>query len=293
MPGTFAPASPVPPSQPAVPNGGMPGAAPDTQPGQPVTLPEDKPADTQNKPAPDAAVQPDYEREQRLANEIRDSILDGEVVSLHDGNRDFMAIFTPAEQPRGAVILLHGRGHHPDWEDVVHPLRVGLVAKGWSTLSLQMPVLANEAKYYDYVPVFANAARRVDAGIQFLRQKGVDKIVLAAHSCGAHMANHWLATKGDAGLVAFIGLGVGATDYGQELVEPFPYAKLKGPVLDVYGEQEYPQVLKLAPERQALIQQAGNPYSLQLMLPAADHYFKGKGDELTSVVADWLNKLPL
>ncbi|SDZ97332.1 Protein of unknown function [Thiothrix caldifontis] len=245
-----------------------------------------------NKPAPDANTAPDYAREQRLASEIRDTIMEGEVISLNDGAQNFMGILTSAEQPRGAVIILHGRGYHPDWEDVAHPLRVGLVAKGWTTLSLQMPVLEKEAKYYDYVPLFANSDKRINAGIAFLKQQGMTKIVLAAHSCGAHMAMNWVDTTGGRDLAAYVGLGMGATDYEQDLLHPFPLDKLSIPVLDVYGEKDFPQVLSLAPERQALIQKAGNTHSKQMVLPDADHYYKDKGDALTAVVANWLNSLP-
>lgn len=227
-----------------------------------------------------------------MASEIRDSILDGEVVTLNDGKQDFMGILTPAEQARGAVIILHGRGYHPDWEDVAHPLRVGLAAKGWTTLSLQMPVLEKEATYYAYVPLFANADRRIDAGIAFLKQKGINTIVLAAHSCGAHMAMNWVVSKGDGAIAAYIGMGMGATDYNQDMVQTFPLNKMKVPVLDLYGEKEYPQVIKTAGERQSLMQKAGNPHSKQMVLPEADHYFKEKGEELTAVVATWLNSLP-
>lgn len=245
-----------------------------------------------NKPAPDANATPDYAREQRLASEISDTIMDGEVVSLNDGTQNFMGILTSAEQPRGAVIILHGRGYHPDWEDVAHPLRIGLAAKGWTTLSLQMPVLEKEAKYYDYVPLFANADKRINAGLALLKQQGITKIVLAAHSCGAHMAMNWVETTGGGDLAAYVGLGMGATDYQQELLHPFPLDKLSVPVLDVYGEKDFPQVLSLAPERQALMQKAGNTHSKQMVLPDADHYYKDKGDALTAVVANWLNSLP-
>lgn len=244
------------------------------------------------KPTSNADAAPDYAREQRMASEIRDTILDGEVIALNDGKQDFMAILTPAEQPRGAVIILHGRGYHPDWEDVAHPLRTGLAAKGWTTLSLQMPVLEKEAKYYDYVPLFANADKRIDAGIAFLKQKGIAPIVLAAHSCGAHMAMNWVGNKGDGDIAAYIGMGMGATDYQQDMVQTFPLDKMKVPVLDVYGEKEYPQVINTAAERQNLMQKAGNPHSKQMVLPEADHYFKEKGGELNAVVANWLNSLP-
>ncbi|MDX9989855.1 DUF3530 family protein [Thiothrix unzii] len=267
-------------------------AAPVATPATDNTAPATPPA-TSNKPAPDAKAVPDYAREQRLASEISDAIMDGEVVSLNDGTQNFMGILTAAEQPRGAVIILHGRGYHPDWEDVAHPLRTGLAAKGWTTLSLQMPVLEKEAKYYDYVPLFANADKRIDAGIAFLKQKGIAPVVLVAHSCGAHMAMNWINTRGDGDIVAYVGLGMGATDFEQDMAQAFPLDKMKVPVLDVYGEKEYPQVISLAAERQTLMQKAGNSNSKQMVLPEADHYFKDKGEELNAVVANWLNSLPL
>lgn len=286
------PAAPVAPPPPA-------GTAPTNTvptPGEQAS-PEEKKNDVAPpataKPAPDANAVPDYAREQRMASEISPTILDGEIVTLNDGNQNFIGILTPAEQPRGAVIILHGRGLHPDWADVAHPLRVGLAAKGWTTLSLQMPVLEKEAKYYDYVPLFANADKRIDAGIAFLKQKGIAPIVLAAHSCGTHMALNWVGNKGDGDVIAYVGLGMGVTDADQGMVQALPLDKMKVPVLDVYGEKEYPQAISLAPERMALMQKAGNPHSRQMVLPAADHYFKEKGEELTAVVANWLNSLPL
>ena len=156
-----------------------------------------------------------------------------------------------------------------------------------------MPVLEKEAKYYDYVPLFANADKRIDAGIAFLKQKGIAPVVLVAHSCGAHMAMNWINTRGDGDIAAYVGLGMGATDFEQDMVQAFPLDKMKVPVLDVYGEKEYPQVISLAAERQTLMQKAGNSNSKQMVLPEADHYFKDKGEELNAVVANWLNSLPL
>ncbi|UOG92503.1 MAG: DUF3530 family protein [Candidatus Thiothrix sulfatifontis] len=292
-----APAALTPPVMPPPMMDPMPAAPPAPTPPSEPNLSEEKkndvtPPPAANKPAPDANAMPDYAREQRLASEIRDTIMDGEVISLNDGTQNFMGILTTADQPRGAVIILHGRGYHPDWENVVHPLRVGLVAKGWTTLSLQMPVLAKEAKYYDYVPLFANADKRIDAGIALLKQRGISKIVLAAHSCGAHMAMNWVDTTGGNNLAAYVGMGMGATDEGQELLHPFPLDKLSVPVLDVYGEKDFPQVISLAPERQALMQRSGNTHSKQMVLPDADHDYKDKGEALTAVVATWLNSLP-
>ncbi len=235
---------------------------------------------------------PDLEREKRMADEIVDAILDGEAVWLKAGGHEFLAIDTEAEgEEKGAVIILHGRGFHPDWADAINPLRTGLTAKGWRTLSLQMPVLEKTAKYYDYVPIFPAAHPRIEAGIDYLKKAGVKKVVLLAHSCGAHMAMDWIRKHGDGRIDAYIGAGMGATDYKQPMREPFPLDKMKVPVLDVYGENEYPAVLRLAPQRKAMIEKAGNPKSAQKVVAGADHYFTDKGDALVETVASWLDTL--
>ena len=63
---------------------------------------------------------PDYAREARIVNQIADAILDGEIVELNDGERDFMGIFTEnqADKRKGAVLVLHGKGANADWMDV-------------------------------------------------------------------------------------------------------------------------------------------------------------------------------
>lgn len=238
-----------------------------------------------------AATEPDFAREARLADEIVDVILDGDPEWLQADGREFLSIYTAADESRAAVVILHGRGFHPDWADTVNPLRVDLVEHGYSTLSLQMPVLAKDAKYYDYISIFNHAHARIEAGIKFLRDDGHKKVVLLAHSCGAHMALDWIRSSGDKTIDAFIGLGMGATDYRQPMHESFPLARMHVPVLDLYGAQEFPAVVRLAPSRKAMIEKAGNTKSRQQLLPGANHYFTDQGDPLVAAVANWLDQL--
>ena len=235
----------------------------------------------------------DLEREKRMANEISEAILDGEPVWLNAGSITFLGIATMAlEQPAmGNVIILHGRGYHPDWVEVVNPLRVGLAEQGWNTLSLQMPVLEKSAKYYDYVPIFEEALPRINAGIQYIREQNDLPIVLIAHSCGAHMAMEWVRKVGDETIDAYVGIGMGATDYGQPMLEPFPLDGMKVPVLDVYGAEEFPAVIRMAPERLAMMRKAGSPHSEQIVVSDSDHYFHDRGAPLLEVVSTWLNRV--
>ncbi len=239
------------------------------------------------------ATASDLEREQRIHDQIVDAIFDGEPLTLNAAGHEFLAIhmMSEAEKKKGAVILLHGRGLHPDQTNIVPPLRVGLAERGWDTLALQMPVLGKEAKYYDYVPILPEAHPRIEAAITFLRKQGVKRIVLIAHSCGAHMAMSWVRKTGDGAIDAYVGIGMGATDYKQPMREPFPLDKMKVPLFDIYGSDDYPAVLRMAPERKAKINRAGNPQSAQQVIAGADHYFGGHNEELVEAVADWLDDL--
>jgi len=234
---------------------------------------------------------PDLAREKRMAEQIVDAIFDGDPLWLEAGGGEFLGIYTEPDEVGKAVIILHGRGTHPDWAEVANPLRVGLVEHGWATLSLQMPVLAKDATYYDYLPIFPAAFPRIEAGIEFLREQGYEKIVLAAHSCGVHMAMAWVDAAGDESIDGFIGIGMGATDYQQPMPGPFPLEKMSVPVLDVFGGEEFPAVRRGSPERLQAIGQAGNPDSRQLVIPGADHYFTDMGELLTATVGSWLDEL--
>jgi len=238
-----------------------------------------------------AAEKPDYAREARMAEQIVDDIFDGEPLWLQANGREFLSIYTPNEdQPKGSVIILHGRGIHPDWPDVAGPLRTGLVDAGWSTLSLQMPVLQRGKTYYDYLPLLKYSHQRIEAAITFIGEQSELPVILIAHSCGAHMANDWLNTVGDTSIDGYVILGAGATDYRQEIQTGFPFASMRVPILDLYGENEFPRPLEMLPERLALIEQGGNPQSAQQRLANADHYFSEAGEPLTEAVAAWLER---
>ena len=228
-------------------------------------------------------------REARLVEEIETNLFDGEVISLGSDDEQFAAVEMISEDlPRGGIILLHGRGFLADWPENIGPLRVGLSEAGWQTLSLQLPVLEKTAKYFDYLPVLPEAGPRLDAAIAHLSEQGISPIILLAHSCGAHMAMLWLESSKGKGIDGFVGIGMGATDYKQPMQHPFPFASLDIPVLDIYGENDYPAVHRLAPQRLALMTQGGNARSKQIMLPEADHYFVDHPDEMTAAISSWL-----
>lgn len=235
----------------------------------------------------------DLAKEQRIREQVADYVMNGDTVLLKIKTGDFLSIYMESElQPaRGAIIILHGRGLHPNWPELVYPLRTGLPSYGWTTLSIQMPVLNNDASFYDYLNIMHEAHPRLNAAVTYLKEKNIKNIILLAHSCSVHAGFNWLHEHPAAGISAFIGIGMGTTDYGQPMKEPYALQDIKIPVLDIHGENDYPSVKGNAPRRLLRIQQAANPKSQQQIIPDANHYFTDKSVLLLKQITNWLENL--
>ena len=239
-----------------------------------------------------ADLQPDYQREARLIAEAEAGLFDGEVIYLQAGEREVFALLSESEpyseRLNGALILLHGRGFHPDWPQVVGPLRERFAENKVSTLSVQMPVLARDAKYYDYLKIVPESFTRIEAAVNYLHERGYRWIGVIAHSCSVHMTMAWFKDSGDGMIDAYVGIGMGATDFRQPMLELFPIEAMTVPILDIYGEQDYPAVTNKAEERLVAIRSAGHPRSNQVSIEGADHFFEDYEDELFEVVSGWV-----
>lgn len=232
----------------------------------------------------------DLEKEKRWAADVADALLDGEAIYLNDGRADFLALETPSVVAGSskAAIVMHGTGVHPNWPTVVMPLRVGLTESGWHTLSIQMPVLANEAEHAAYAGIYDWVPGRLDAAIDYLRAKGFGTVVLIAHSQGSTMTAYYLNGEHRPvdGFVA-VGMSGGIPGGPMDTLAQLPNLKL--PMLDLYGGEDLPEVIRSADARAAQASQAGGDYT-ELMVPDADHFFDGEETELLSAVRDWLDK---
>lgn len=84
---------------------------------------------------PLSASASDTAKEARRAEQIVDSLLDGDAVWLGDGTgHEFLGIYTEAELNTGrAVILVHGIGVHPDWPDIIYPTVRIIFSRGTRT----------------------------------------------------------------------------------------------------------------------------------------------------------------
>jgi hypothetical protein len=225
---------------------------------------------------PGPAYHSDYAREQRWADEIVPSLLAGEAVSLRTErpNHAFLAIYTEAKRPRGAAILVHGMGVNPDY-GVIGSLRTQLADSGYTTLSIQMPLLDAQASSERYPALFPEAAWRIGAAVKWLQEKRYRHIVLVSHSMGTRMANYYIGLHPDAPLAAWVALSVSTGEF-----EPGTPGRV--PIFDIYAENDFPVVLKGVPARARVLSTA--PGSEQAMVYGTDHYFNRKEKELGSLI---------
>lgn len=229
------------------------------------------------------AVAQDYEREKRWAAEVAPNLVVGDAVRLKlPGGRDFLGIYTEAKPARGAVLLVHAMGVHPD-HGVIGALRVSLADAGYATLSIQMPVLKADARADDYLPaLFPEALWRIRAGGRWLEERGSLRSFLLCHSMGCRMANAYYEETADAPFAAWVVLGI-TSPFGR-------LGNVKVPVFDVFGEMDFPAVLRDDWRRRLALNAI--PGSRQEMIAGADHYYTGREGELAAVVRDFLARVP-
>lgn len=223
----------------------------------------------------------DYPREKRWADQVVPGLVVGEAVWLTQKNgHKFLSIWTEAEKPRGAIILAHGRGWNPDFE-LYGVLRVKLAEQGYSTLSIQLPILGGGAKIGDYIPTYPEAAERFALSADWLKAKGYNNISIVSHSLGATMANQYLINARETRVKAWVFIGI-----INGLEEMF---RIKIPVLDVYGSKDWEVTQVGAYERRRQIEKIER--SRQVVVPDALHFFEQKEDELVKVVITWLDEV--
>ena len=226
-----------------------------------------------------AAANADYGREKKWADEIVPSIVVGNPVyfELKQGHK-FLTLLTETKGAKMGLIIVHGLGIHPDW-GMVGTLRTQLADLGYTTLSVQMPVLANEAKGDDYAATFPEAAERIAVAVDFLQAKGYKKIAIVSHSLGSRMSLVYVRQH-PAKLVAWASLGIGGGE---------TYTGINIPVLDLYAEHDLPGVLTGAAARAKSLK--GRAGSKQVKVAKTDHFFNHHEVEMVKAVKDFLGSV--
>jgi alpha-beta hydrolase superfamily lysophospholipase len=222
----------------------------------------------------------DYEKEKRWADDILPTLMVGDAVWLQQKNgHRFLGLLIDRKESKGAVIIAHGRGWSPDFE-LYGTLRTRLAEEGYTTLSIQLPVLPSTAILGLYVPLYPDARERFQLAVDFLKGKGHKNIGIVSHSLGATMANQYLIRTEDTTVKAWVFVGI-----LQGLDEMY---RIKIPTLDVYGSDDWTVTMWGAPEREAQLRKV--PGSGQVMVPGAKHFFEGREDELVKIITGFLDK---
>ncbi|OGI43262.1 MAG: hypothetical protein A2150_00680 [Candidatus Muproteobacteria bacterium RBG_16_64_11] len=225
----------------------------------------------------------DYAREKKWDDEITPGLVVGDPVYLVQKNRHkFLGIYTEAANARMGLVVVHGIGIHPDW-GMIGTLRQRLPDHGYATLSIQMPILAADAKPEAYPVTFPEAVERLQRAVAYLKSKGYKRIALVSHSMGSRMS-HGYMIHNPTDVSAWAALGTG-TGPGPVIT----YDGIKAPVLDLYGANELPRVLEGAAKRKASLKDKA--LSKQVVVPDTDHFFANHEDAMVKAVKDFLDSV--
>jgi len=241
-----------------------------------------------------AASLSDRAKERRWEQQIVPDLMVGDAITLQASGVKFLGLYTPPTngESRGAVIILHGNGVHPAWPEVIEPLRTQLPDHGWHTLSLQMPILPNGAVDKDYVPLFPEVPARIQAGVDFLKNKGIKHIVLTGHSLGTTMATYYLAEARDPVVDSLVLISGGPgviTDRRMNEIRNLGRVRDVS-VLDMYGTEDFPYVVDSVIKRRTLhLEKNGSRYET-LAIKGADHFYRDAEPALVQKFVQWIDQ---
>lgn len=235
----------------------------------------------------------DVAKEKRWADQIVDAIMTGDAVWLKAGGHKFLGIYTKSSTGKttGGAIVVHGVGVHPNWTDVVQPIRTRLPDSGWDTLSIQMPILRNEAEQKEYAPLFKEIAPRMNAAVAYLKKQGTKNIVVVGHSLGATMSAYYLAEEKPAEVKTMVAIGATGLNFKDKEKNFIQSIKnISIPILDLTGSDDLPEVLATNDLKLKTAREAGNKTYTQVRIKGANHFLVGKEDELLREITNWLKK---
>jgi dienelactone hydrolase len=224
---------------------------------------------------------PDFEREARWKSEVAAGLVVGDAIELKVATRDVFAIYAEGKKGFPAIVLIHGVGVHPD-HGIIGVLRSRLNDLGYTTLSVQMPVLAKETTDpQQYFAVFPHATNRIIAAADFLKSKGFvepHQRILLSHSMGSWMSNVFFETTPTAYFGSWVCLSItgriGST--GDHRL----------PVLDVQGENDLEPVRRGSWLRGMKL--LAHPGSKRVQIPSANHFFEGQESFLTTEIDSFI-----
>lgn len=150
-------------------------------------------------------------------------------------------------EPKGGLLILHDKGHSPDWPYLLQQTRNFMPDVGWSTLSIDLPTpqrdalgrlssgeaTAASAEAETFEQWQERVLERIATGIATLNQDGLLNIALIGYGDGGYWASRYLAerlSEEEEEAYALILFDV-STEYDRL---PNYIAQLNIPILDLY-----------------------------------------------------------
>ncbi len=230
---------------------------------------------------------PDKFRESMIYEQSLSEIFDGKhlYIDYKFGKYSMLELYN--EEHNTAVLFLHGRGLSPNEQNLAHPVRV-ILSNLYNTYSLQLPVLKKQSTYSEYTKIFYDSDERILSALEHIYKKN-NKVIIIAHSCGVHMLMSFIQNKNLINNISSLVLiGSGAVDKGEKLIYEYPYSKIKVPILDLFGENDFNLVLKNANKRKKLIKETSTK-SQQIKIKSSDHYHTDNSERVITFVKKWLS----
>ena len=227
-------------------------------------------------------ITPDYARETSLNYQSESTSFDSEFTTLLSNKGEkFNLLYHEDESKDQAILLLHGRGLYPNEPLVMNPL-IEILNKEYNVYSIQLPVLKKNATYSEYVKLFSYSDSRIKKTLNYIETTS-SKIIVIAHSCGAHMLSSFLK-KYQNKIHKVILISAGAVDKDQTPLPYYDYSLFDGPILNILGDKDHNSVKHFAEYILSL-----NIKNLQnIIISDAGHYYKGKISSLATQVNKWL-----
>jgi len=237
------------------------------------------------------ALSSDLEREKRLADNIKDSNVIGEIINLKTTDIEFIGLLNNEEANtlRGSILILHGMESNPNAPQVIRPLRHQLAQLGWVTTAIQLPTAKHNSSLNDNLALIKESSPRVDSALSYMRENFKNSpCVVIAHSLGATIAADYFARQKELACDALVLIGLPTLT--SELPEAQSTELLKEisiPILDIFGNQDLDNVKRTAPPRKSAFIK-NNLLNRQLEVSGADHVFTGLDDTLVLSIHNWL-----
>jgi len=227
--------------------------------------------------------------EARLTAGLLEGAPVGRVLQLQRDGGSFPALFEEARPARrkGLVILLPEAGLRLD-AGLAGRLRRVIPEYGWSTLSLQLPVLEPEAHPDEYWALVPEAVARLKFAIAAMQGEGWRNIALVGHGFGAAVALNYLGHDPDPAVRAVVLLSPWWPMERAARLRDWLTA-VKVPVLDVYGESDAREIRRTVRERHSILK--GRKGYRQWRISGVGHHYRDREAALAKRIYGWLERV--